>query len=59
MSYYNYVYLRRWTKAYYDGRCGNGPVLMCECVAPNYCNAEPIPAHTYRRHHDVIHGRKL
>lgn len=28
----NYVCSRCGSGAYYDGRCGDGPVLMCKCV---------------------------
>jgi len=73
MSYHNYVCSCCGAKAYYDGRYGDGPVLMCECVSPenswsvpdrfgtwdgNYCNAEPVSPHEYHRRHGGIHGKK-
>ena len=57
MSHHNYVCSHCGEPAYYDGRCSDGPVLMCNCVSPrntrwvddgrggytvNRYNAEPV-----------------
>ena len=49
-------------EAYYDGRCGDGPVLVCDCVSPrntrwindgrggyqvNRYNAKPVSSEEY------------
>jgi len=53
----NYVCSRCGTAAYYDGRCGDGPILVCGCdkrgqrFVPDRCGgyytnpsgAEPVP----------------
>lgn len=59
----NYVCSNCGERCYYDGRCGDGPVLYCKCAAPENSywvsegsrggytehlnGAHPIPAHEY------------
>jgi Protein of unknown function (DUF2934) len=39
----NYVCSRCGSGAYFDGRCGDGPILMCGCGG----YASPVPASSY------------
>lgn len=70
-DFHNYVCSQCGAPAYYDGRCGDGPVLMCECVSQRNTrwiddgrggyaiyrgNPEPIPAEASSYWNDPIPG---
>lgn len=48
----NYVCSVCGKSAYYDGRCGDGPILMCGCDNPHHARA--IPKDDYSPHTVVV-----
>lgn len=62
----NYVCSNCGAQAYYDGRCGDGPILMCGCdkrgrrwvndgrggYYTNPSGAEPVEGESYQGDHD-------
>ena len=69
---FNYVCSNCGTPCYYDGRCGDGPVLYCDCVKNGHWindgrggyhyplnNAQPIHISKYNKDKKWVHLLKL